>query len=56
MPRGKKIDFVLLQADFMAFSFDVWTMKYARGTLLLFTVPMYTLNELPFFTTFKEPW
>lgn len=38
----------------MAFSFDVWTMKYARGTLLLFTVPAYTPNELSIFTSFKE--
>lgn len=29
--KGGGKDFVLPQADFMAFSFDVWTMKYARG-------------------------
>lgn len=38
----------------MAFSFDVWTMKYARGTLLLFIEPMHSLNELPIFISFKE--
>lgn len=29
----------------MAFSFDVWTMKYARGSLLLFIVPMLIMNR-----------